>query len=266
MGEPVIGTCKLCGSVEVELRDSHIVPRWAYKRSRGGEGANQNPVVIRGETAMQISDQISEHLLCAGCEQRFGSVENTASKLAYQRDGSAPFLDSVGPVIAEADRTRFAEPGRLPIGDLVYFGASVLWRGAIAKGVPNCRLGETYEAEFRAFLNGDTEFPRHAWCVLAFHDLPMGTGEHLASICTVPHSFREGRVFVHRFVIFGLFYYFVVGQVEPSWMKDLCVNRPPHLVMLAPQEMLIEWVGPWMARARAFGSLARQPGSIRRVK
>jgi len=142
--------------------------------------------------------------------------------------------------------------------DLLYFGASVLWRASIATCIPNCRLGARYDAEFRSFLFGQSPFPPNARCIVAFHDLPTIDGSHLASICTMPLTERQHGLFIHRFIVFGLSYYFSVGQVEPAWMSGLCANDPPHLVMLAPQDVLIDWIGPWMARAKAVGSLARE--------
>jgi hypothetical protein len=109
-----------------------------------------------------------------------------------------------------------------------------------------------------------TEFPPNARCIVAFHDLPMNGDTHLASICTTPLTERQSGFFIHRFIIFGLAYYFSVGQAEPAWMNGLCLNSTPRLVMLAPQDLLIDWVGPWMARARAVGSLARTRPQVRR--
>ncbi len=252
----MIGMCRLCQTPNSDLQDSHIMPAWAYKRARG-DGKNPNPVVISGKRAVQISDQVTEYLLCRGCEDRFGKVENPISRLVYQKDGSAPFLDQVGRVIAEADRSRFAQPGSLVIDELLYFGASVLWRASIAKCIHNCRLGARYDEEFRSFLFGTSPFPSNARCIVAFHDLPVNGDTHLASICTMPLTERQHGLFIHRFIVFGLSYYFSVGQIEPAWMNELCANDPPHLIMLAPQDVLIDWIGPWMARAKAAGSLAR---------
>jgi hypothetical protein len=104
------GDCRLCLVKGVELRDSHIMPKFSYRRARA-KGAGGDPVHIRNGKAFQASAQITEYLLCAHCEQRIGDVETSVSRLLPLNDGDpAPLLDLVGLVTerqaAATDRCR----------------------------------------------------------------------------------------------------------------------------------------------------------------
>lgn len=94
----IIGECKLCKNGAVELRESHIIPSWAYKRMRdcSAVGGNPNPIVISNGRASQISDQVKEHLLCESCEQLFSVNERYVSSIAYEKDGTPIPLQKLG--------------------------------------------------------------------------------------------------------------------------------------------------------------------------
>jgi hypothetical protein len=66
-----IGTCRLCLIPDIELRDSHFVPRAFYKlfRERGLHG--MDPVMSSQERSMLSQRQAKDYLLCAICEDRF---------------------------------------------------------------------------------------------------------------------------------------------------------------------------------------------------
>src|SRR3954462_3956533 len=59
-----VGTCKLCLSKGVELRESHFIPRALYPRRVKQQFATRRKKGI-------INDEIKAYLLCAECEQRF---------------------------------------------------------------------------------------------------------------------------------------------------------------------------------------------------
>src|SRR5688572_14352094 len=97
MGQP-IGKCRLCLTDNVELCDSHILPRFAYKRVRPDKGGG--PVFFNGKTAVQTDAQVTEYLLCRGCEDRFMKVETRFAPLVYDK-GQFPLLDKLGKPVSQ---------------------------------------------------------------------------------------------------------------------------------------------------------------------
>ena len=59
-----IGTCRLCLN-ERELRDSHLVPKAAYKRLLGGDGKNRNPFFVNEDRA--LTNIRTDNWLCLMC-------------------------------------------------------------------------------------------------------------------------------------------------------------------------------------------------------
>jgi len=89
----VIGDCRLCGATQVPLRESHIVPSWAYRRARDRTSIGPpDPIRVSEGVVVQTSEQVKERLLCGACEQRLCKDENYVSKLAYQEDGTLGLL------------------------------------------------------------------------------------------------------------------------------------------------------------------------------
>jgi hypothetical protein len=254
------GTCRLCLNTR-ELRDSHIVPKWAYKQLRGS-GKNPNPVVIRGGVAAQTSRQDTESLLCSECEQRFGDVERRISRLVYQdRDRKPELLHQIGSVAHTDGTWRAAHPGSLNTADLVFFGTSVIWRASLSSIIRVCNLGERYENEFRAYLRGGP-FPENAACVIAFYDSPLAIGTNLTRVCIPPETEKHSGYHAHRFLVHGLFYYLHVGNQIPEDARFFCAHRSPdRFILLGSQEDVKEWMRSLVLNATKIGSLARQSGS-----
>jgi hypothetical protein len=64
------GICKLC-LLTKDLRDSHLLPRSLYKKSRGsGTKGNQDPLLVTKDAQKQSSYQITDYVFCVGCEHR----------------------------------------------------------------------------------------------------------------------------------------------------------------------------------------------------
>lgn len=248
----VVDTCRLCLE-ERELQESHVIPKWAYKRARDERFTNPNPIIVSDGVAVQHSKQVKEFMLCVECEHKFGRRENYVAGITYQRDERAPLLDLVGNVVLEHERARLALPGQLNLADLVYFGASVVWRASISRQIPNCGLGEKYEEQFRSFLNDEAPFAEGAACCVAFHDIAIGE-HHFASVTATPVTRRVERFHLTTFPIFGLQYYFAVGaNVDDAWRGICAVRGAVAGVLLVPQRELFDSFGPLLLGARAIG-------------
>ncbi len=149
------GQCKLCGH-GCQLQESHIVPRWAYKRLHGDKARPTQPVQMINGVAVQMPKQIKEPLLCTMCEQEIGIVEKTVAGMVT---GSHPFSSlfssrswdaKLGAWLADASGVDFVT--------LCRFAVSIFWRASVASSVPKVRLGP-YDELCRGYLAGESPFP-----------------------------------------------------------------------------------------------------------
>ncbi|MFZ5891272.1 MAG: hypothetical protein ACOY0T_09500 [Myxococcota bacterium] len=254
----MIGKCKLCLKEQVELRYSHILPRWSHKRARG---ANSPPVMISDGKALYSSEQIAEYMLCDDCEQLLCHHEKYASVVSYQSpdDRDARFLDLVGPVVGASDEGfRIALPGGLDTGALVFFAVSVFWRASVSNLVTSCDCGIKTNESIRRFLLGEA-FPTDATLIVSFVDVPLDSEGHIATMCSTPVSEETDGIEIHRFTLFGLWFCLFVGKSLPGWATSYCAaTTPERYVALAPQTALVDWIGSWAFQARPVGTLAKQ--------
>src|SRR5713101_7481238 len=63
----VIGTCKLCRSSGVELRDSHFLSKAAYKLLRESQDG-QSPIMMDSKIAICTDLQVRGRVFCRSCE------------------------------------------------------------------------------------------------------------------------------------------------------------------------------------------------------
>src|SRR5262245_47790979 len=102
----MIGLCKLCQSSGVELQDSHLMPKAAYRLITKSQG-NQPPVVVQRGGTLMTNDQVRGHVFCKTCEGLFSkNGEDWAMKHCY-RDGQGfglkDALDAVQPIYVAED-------------------------------------------------------------------------------------------------------------------------------------------------------------------
>jgi hypothetical protein len=262
MASPPIGTCRLCLGANKVLRRSHILSKWKYRRARGGR-SNPNPVKVTDGIAVQTSNQITEFLLCADCEQRFGVDEDYASRVAYQEDGSAPIFDHVlrlGEVEADG-----AEPGAVPAypttldcESLLRFGASVLWRSHISVDVPSCSLRADHAEAFRLYLLGQGRFPTDAACPLVFIEDAAGQGSPIDLSFTTPATTEHDGFDTHRLLVCGLQFEFATGPRIPRAYRRLCfAGSDPRFLLVSGSDLVLDWLGPMFLGAKRSGALAR---------
>jgi hypothetical protein len=166
------GTCRLCLLEAADLCDSHYIPRAMYKYNRAAELRTPHPVVLAGGKPKQGTAQIRDYVLCQGCENRFRLNGETWVLANIPHDYGGPFplqvaANAIAPTIIESDRILIAgktTPG-FDIEKLIYFAASIFWRGAAHRWgpvdgseVPVVHLGP-YQEELRLFLLGQAPFP-----------------------------------------------------------------------------------------------------------
>jgi len=135
---PRIGSCGLCRAT-APLQESHLLPRAIYRDLRTPDLADPNPIrILRGKTDISQA-QVTAQLLCGECEQRFNKGgERYVLRNAFRGPGRFGFFDllrNATPLPQYPSRTVYSGlsvPG-LEMDRLVYFGASVFWRGSATK-------------------------------------------------------------------------------------------------------------------------------------
>lgn len=150
----VIGTCQLCLQPNKELKWSHIVSSWLYKRLRElGSSIDSDLVEVSDEVAMISSRQVRTHLLCEGCEQLIGVDEKYVSGIGLQPDGSFPLRDRSS--LARVDQGyRVLDLSQFDLPKLRRFACSVFWRADVAQIDPIVDLCGDREGLRLMLLNG----------------------------------------------------------------------------------------------------------------
>jgi hypothetical protein len=220
-----VGACKLCGN-SGPLHESHIVPRWMYRRSsRFYPGAGANPVQSGCGRSLLDPTQLTDYLLCTGCEARFRPWETYLSEVSLQEDDTFPGLDQLREIGGGgAGGQVLADASALNCDALARVALSIAWRASVSQKVPEVTLG-TYEREVGDFLRGADGAPLPPFVrVLVDFTRPMKTGEGRPDrTVTHPYMGRVGGYRVHRFMTFGMWFFTCVGREIPSAVRDGCL-------------------------------------------
>lgn len=258
MGRP-IGRCRLCLTDNVELCDSHILPKFGYKRVRPEKGGG--PVRFDGKVAVQTDAQLTEYLLCRKCEDRFMKVETRWAPLVY-KDGKFPIQDELGEEIGKApDLAR--ELGSVSREDAIYLAASVVWRGSVCSQLtPN--LGK-YEDEFRRFLLGEAAFPQNAEVMLSIlGEQKSERFPEMYQVLVPPWMEREGGCHFHRFILCGCLFAVWVGARLPTTLEyHGLVRGSQPLVLVGNHDGVVQLLAEQVASSRPKGKLARSRNTPR---
>ena len=237
----VVGNCRLCGATAVELRDSHIIPKWAYRRVRDSTGTigAPDPIQIADGVAVQTSTQLKEYMLCGGCELRLCRDEDYVSKLAVRDDGTHGLLESLpagavfatGPQVHETPPLRAASISHLDRAAIARFAASIFWRAHASRThrFNELRLWSAQGEALRRFLLGDRLPP--TMCLSLF--VPVD-GIDLKSVhwpvVSTPGTGRKGDNSAHGFLIAGLFFNLTTGSLSVP-QECLECGEAPHAII-----------------------------------
>ena len=251
----MIGTCALCKRND-DLQDSHLIPKWAYRRVCEADPAGpQAPVNVAGGNAVLSNKQTSGYLLCAECEQRFSTREGYLARLTEVEKGRIKLFGDV---------TRLDTPERklaslskaVDAEQIAYFAASVMWRGCVMTG--GCQLG-VYESKFRQYLLDQAPFPREAIISVGlFEESPNFNTRGWVS---EPASQKVGLLWLHGFLLDGLVFRCFVGKALNQNLHKVSLAGPnpqKYVSILKPEECndflaAVEVTG----NARHRGQLAR---------
>jgi len=252
-----IGTCRLCLGQNVELQDSHILPKAAYRRIRPPPGGPiASPIMVADGVARFTDRQLTEQLLCSACEQRIGQRERAFLEVCAQEDGSFPAADLVPPLPPTARGLQEADGSALPVNDLVYFVLSVLWRSSEARVAPDVALGR-YGDPVRKFLLGEARFPDAVYLGVVVV-LPTAEKARIDRLITLPYVARRRPFHMYVFQFLGFFFLVSVGRGVPARVRELCIfTNPRRPVITSDGDAVRDLVGPAFIDATPKGKLAQ---------
>lgn len=235
----VVGRCALCFQTGVRLLDSHILPKWTYRRARDPSGSDGvDPVMFRKGTVVQTSQQMREYLLCEVCERLLCDDEDYVARLAFQEDGTL----GLGPMLKErpfvprsprgdADGARVAEISNLDCRSIARFAASVFWRAHVARrqGIESLHLSESVARGLRRFVRRERDLPSRLCLLLMVlvDDPDAASMGSLHSTTTMSPSTGEGTLNrFHQFVAAGLMFSLGIGALAHPESCLACSARP----------------------------------------
>ncbi|MFZ5449732.1 MAG: hypothetical protein ACOZFS_13965 [Thermodesulfobacteriota bacterium] len=261
---PFLGDCRLCLKPDIELQESHIIPKWAFKRLRAEVSTNNPyPVVVKDGQAVQTSKQITENMLCVSCEQMIGSSENYVAKLAYGTDGEPIPLTMLGISTSATDKgigSEYTSVANLDTIKITYFASSLVWRASVAHrhytGKP--RIGQRYQEELRTYLCGFSSFPKNARMIMGILVQPPDAPHPRHNIISFPATGRYGGYHRHAFFICGLYFELCIGSQMPKYLDSICLHYGTEKIALLfqPQEFgLIRNIEEIARSARVRGKL-----------
>lgn len=224
-------SCRLCEQ-QGPLRDSHIIPRFAYLDLLESEpqGATARIVRVGNGSAIYDNRQVSEHLLCDACELRLCSWEGPIADIAPQKDNSFPALARL--TSASGPGVRVVDGSALP-ADLGSFALSVFWRGSVSTKCPSISLGDRYNEQFRRFLMGSKALLPDARLWVHILEPSLLPEERIFDrVISLPEGGRCKGYHVYHFVIPGFCFALVVGRKPPLEVDRNCFLRTRRVSIL----------------------------------
>jgi len=228
------GKCALCGEHK-ELKDSHLIPKWVYRRLQQSEQGREDPIRIADGNAVRTSKQVTKYLLCGDCEQRFSTPEDYVSRLTEtDAPGKLKILSNITRADPpHSDVARLAN--EIDTKEISYFAASVIWRSCVMEDA--CKLGK-YEPVFRRYLMGETDFPREAALSMLILE-PSSLTDKPERLVTFPSSLKTPFAWLHGFIICGLVFRCFVGRSLDARTKMACLagdSPAKYAYMMRAQE------------------------------
>lgn len=248
----MIGTCALCQSANVELIDSHVLPRWVYRRLHNLGPVGQLIATGNGKVGYS-SKQDSRHLLCRPCEDRFGDPEQYVSSLVVQPDGTFPGLTRVTSEKQAAPGVELARPTGLDVEKLTYFAVSVFWRADVAQSEPVVALGASAEPTRLYLLGG--QLPPNLFLVVKL--LAADEGSFATRIASAPETHNEGQY--HDLLVLGMRFR-LITSADVSTSRAAAEISLPHsnVVLIDRDRQTANAIAEETQTSTAYGKLAKK--------
>jgi hypothetical protein len=237
-----IGTCRLCHTPNVELKLSHIQPKWLYRRFYHLPNdpllKTKSPVRMRLDDleVEQDQEQQKEYMLCDDCEDKFGKRESWfRSQLVDDSKPQPPLSALLDPARQRIDARRsFAGVGKLATDPFVYFILSLFWRAHEYSECDDCRLSRPTAEALRLFLNAGAPLPNTLALYVTFYEQLYIKRPNIQTVFETAWSDAEG----HMFTLGSLVFYLREPPVDPQ--------RAAYCLLHAPVKGLIVSSGDWL--------------------
>jgi hypothetical protein len=226
-----IGLCALCRRNGQHLKLSHFLPAGVYRATRDETQDNPDPLKLTDLGVFRDSRQISDYLLCGGCEEILNkNGERWFLANCWRRDGFQ--LASVlqdGMVAHSTPNIKVyhaAHLSKVNVRALTYFGASMFWRASVHRWkmagtkTRGITLGP-YEEQLRSFLMGERAFPPN--CAL-WLSVPESITQ-FTRLSLTPYGGRHDGYYLYKFVALGVGFYLLVGGQIPPAAREMCFVR-----------------------------------------
>jgi hypothetical protein len=226
-----IGTCRLCHSENLELRDSHLVLSAAYKVLEEAGGC----ISVNTSNGVLKPNQWSAYLLCADCEERFNkggedwvlrnSWRRDKFKLAERLEKAIPSKTEAGFNVFEASEVSDANADQLE-----YFAASLFWKASCHDwGYEQRSALGLYQEAFRKFLLGNAPWPEKAWLTVGC----VPTSRRGACMTFgLPKLDSNKSYSSHRVGFLGIVFLLSIGNLVPKEARIYSIqNRERFIVM-----------------------------------
>lgn len=150
------GRCKLCLSENVELVDSHLMPKWVYKSVLNRDNPSDSaPIIVSKKSAYLSNKQDKHHLMCQKCDQMIGAKEDYVSRITIA--GSTPLIANYTEDIkGKTDNLDLPFPKEISLESIAYFAISIIWRYSLEHQNKSIQLGK-YQESIRNYLLTDGE-------------------------------------------------------------------------------------------------------------
>jgi len=277
------GVCALCGATATLISSHYLAAAFSRRLHTETGGKTLPPISLDAERAIYNCRQPQAKLLCDVCEHRFKvQGEDWVIECTCQKDLRFPLRDlllrstaveQIGPTSAgrQADVYCGSRVPALRHAEIIYFAASVFWRGWVfdwsrVSDHAQVELPPGLGLEFRNFLLGKSPFPTSVILhvevalnpVFSSGDIGMTFPDKIVPRVPSPDLTARG----YAFTVFGVTFllYFDLGRSAGLLHgRATSIAEPPHRILLTDVRMseVDEVHNKLASTAKRVGRLAR---------
>jgi hypothetical protein len=230
------GTCKLCHTPGVRLRDSHFLPRSFYALFRDGKN---EPIRFSPESVYPTSKQVKDFVFCGDCEELFNrGGENWVRPLLPKVGGPFPLRDRLmkaAPLYRDEEMAVFPTLGNpeMDPGKLMHFALGVFYKAAVhswrgASSEPYMPMEADDVEALRLYLLGKADLPKNMVVCITV-DSPVSPLQSMNE----PYRMADENGF-NRYVFYvpGVFFQLLVGDGGEEAMPACFSVHPTRPVLV----------------------------------